>query len=278
MDRDTFFRHYPLRSKYANKFTHGRLLFISGSHGMAGACILNLIGARCTGVSFVHAVVPESIYPIVAGKEITTVFHPDECRDPGFLKQLDLYDKVDAIAFGSGLDRHPFAREYLIDVLKDAKVPVVVDAKGLRLLAEDASLYELPSQMILTPHLGEFSALCHLPIETIKEDRERIAIDFAANKKVTLVLKGPDTLIVSREGSLYHNESGNEALARAGSGDVLTGMICGLCALYEDKLQAVRDAVWLHGHLCDETVRNHSKELFDLTAYPQYAEAFFDQK
>ncbi|MBQ1508530.1 MAG: hypothetical protein IIZ47_03840, partial [Erysipelotrichaceae bacterium] len=91
-------------------------------------------------------------------------------------------------------------------------------------------------------------------------------------------LKGPGTLIVSPDERVTVNNSGNEALARAGSGDVLTGMITGLCALYSDPYQATVDAVWLHGHLADEAVKEHSKEIFDLTEYPRYADRFFFEK
>ena len=277
MNKKQFFSHYPIRKKDSNKFDNGRVLFISGSRGMAGAAILNIIGARSTGASYIHSLLPESIYPIVATNEITAVYHVDECNDKNYLKKSNLTEKVDSIALGSGLNNHPFAKEYLKEVLK-AKVPVVVDAYGLRLFAGDKNLYKKINTVIMTPHLGEFSALCNMSVAQIQKGRENIAVNFAKEHNVILVLKGPGTLVVSPAGQVYKNNSGNEALARAGSGDVLTGMIAGLCALYDDPYTATTDAVWLHGHLCDEMIRTHSKEIFDLRNYPQAADTFFSKR
>ena len=278
MDKQTFFKHYPIRKKDSSKFDNGRVLLISGSYGIAGAAILNIIGARSVGASYIHSLASEDIYPIVASNEITTVYHPDPLKDENYLKQLSLEDKVDAVGFGSGLDNHPFAHRYLCEVLENYKVPIVIDAYGLRLLAEDEGLYSRNEKLILTPHMGEFCRLTHLSKEEIEKDKVNIAINFAKTNKVILVLKGPETLIVSKDGTVNRNNSGNEALARAGSGDVLTGMISGLCGLYDDPLEAAIDAVWLHGHLCDLAVKEHAKETFDLRCYPVYADRFFFEK
>ncbi len=278
MNKETFFKHYPVRKKDSNKFDNGRVLFVSGSYGMAGAAILNIIGARSAGVSYIRSLLPENIYPIAASSQITAVYHPDDLKDDGYLNSLNLAEKVDAVGIGSGLDRHPYARKYLCDILSNYAVPVVVDAFGLRLLSENEELYSLNSRMILTPHMGEFSHLVHMSLDEINKDKENIASNFAKKHKVILVLKGPETLIFNCDGKLTRNNSGNEALARAGSGDVLTGMITGLCALYDDPYMASVDAVWLHGHLCDLAVKNHAKETFDLCCYPQYADSFFFER
>lgn len=278
MDKLTFFKHYPIRRKDSNKFDNGRVLLISGSYGMAGAAILNIIGARSVGASYIHSLVSHDIYPIVAGNEITSVYHPDKLTDENYLKELRLEDKVDSVGFGSGLDKHPYAHRYLCDLLDNYKVPIVVDAYGLRLLSEDEGLYSKSENLILTPHLGEFSRLVHMSVEEIEKNKVNIAINFAKTNRVILVLKGPNTLIVSKDGEVNINESGNEALARAGSGDVLTGMITGLCGLYDDPFEASSDAVWLHGYLCDLAVKEHAKEIFDLKCYPFYADRFFFEK
>ena len=275
MDKKTFFRHYPLRKADSNKFDNGRVFIVGGSYGMAGACILNIIGARSVGASYIEVLLPESIYPIVASNEITAVYHPDDLSNKGF---PEAFKKADSVAFGSGMTNHSLKEEYLRYVLKNAKAPVTVDAEGLHILSDNDGLYKLNRKMILTPHLGEFSLLTGLSIDDIKKNKEEIAVNFAKEKKVTLVLKGPSTLIVSGRGKVTVNDSGNEALARAGSGDVLTGMIAGLCALYEDPYRAAVDAVWLHGHLADEAIRTRSKEVFDLTLYPEFADKFFKER
>lgn len=276
MDKKTFFSHYPIRRSDSNKFDNGRVFLIAGSYGMAGACILNIIGARSVGTSYIEVSLPKDIYPIVAANEITAVYHPDDLT----MDEIDLptLSKVGSIAFGSGMTKHPKKESYLESVLKTVRVPIIIDAEGLHILGRHPEFYHLNSSMILTPHLGEFSDMTGLTVEEIEKDRIGIASQFAKDHDVILVLKGPNSLIVNRDGSYVLNDSGNEALARAGSGDVLTGMIAGLCSLYSDPYQATVDAVWLHGHLADEAVKEHSKEIFDLTRYPEYADRFFSQK
>ena len=276
MDKETFFSHYPIRRKDSNKFDNGRVFLIGGSYGMAGACILNIIGARSAGASYIDVLLPKEIYPIVAANEITSVYHPDDLSSDEI--SVPALHKAGAIAFGSGMTNHPKKKEYLEYILRNADVPLIIDAEGLNLLSEHPEYYSFNSQMILTPHMGEFSRLCGISVEEIIENRIEIAVDFAKEKNVILVLKGPETLIVNKDGSFVINDSGNEALARAGSGDVLTGMIAGLCSMYSDPYLAAADAVWLHGHLADEAIKKHSREVFDLTAYPQYADEFFFRK
>ena len=275
MIKKEFFSHYPLRKTDSNKYDNGHLLLVSGSKGMAGSAVLNIIGANSVGTGFIHALVEEDIYPIVASKEICAVYHADDLKDHNFIDHLNLYSKVDAIAIGSGLNNNPNARDYFIHILKYFHGPIVVDAYALDLLSEDESLYSLNDNLILTPHLGEFSRMTGLRKESILKDKETIARHFALQYNVTLVLKGPHTMVVSGGAKMFENDSGNEALARAGSGDILTGMIAGMCAIYDDPYQATIDAVWLHGHIADMHAKKHSKEIFDLTTYPQYADEFF---
>lgn len=277
MNKELFFNNYPKRKDDSNKFDNGRVLFISGSFGMAGAAILNIIGARSVGCGYIHSLLPESIYPIVASKQITTVYHPDKCEDKQFLNKLDIYKKVDAIGFGSGLTNHPFQKDYLIDILNNYNNAIVIDAQGLHILSEDINLFKLNSNIIITPHLGEFSLLTRTSIDEIEKDKENIASNYAKRNNVTLILKGPNTLIVSNEGNITVNNSGNQALATAGSGDVLAGIITGLCSKYDDHLKACIDGVWLHGYLADEAIKKHSVETLKLEDYIEYADDFFKE-
>ena len=208
---------------------------------MAGALILNILGARSAGASYIEVLLPDSIYPIVASREITAVYHPG--KD---LSGLSSLKKVNAISFGSGMTNDPDKEENLEYVLKNTKQPLVIDAEGLRIYAEHPEWEGMRKDVILTPHLGEFSVMTGYSLKEIKEDRVTLAVNYAKEKGVILILKGPETLIVSPDERVTVNNSGNEALARAGSGDVLTGMVTGLCALYRDPYQAAADAGWLH--------------------------------
>ncbi len=274
MDKYAFKDHYPFREKDSNKYDNGVVAFLSGSYGMAGAALFNLIGAKSAGASYIHSYLPASIYQIVAVNEMSAVYHPyDDSRKDIFDEAS--FRKAGAVCAGSGIDRLKYKKEYLEEMLKTVSVPFIIDAGGLRLLGEDRSLYSLNDKLILTPHLGEFSALTQLSIEEVLADRERIAVSFARNKNVILILKGPQTLVVSPKGEVYMNMTGNPALAQAGSGDVLSGIICALCALYDDTYQACIDAVWLHGYLADLAINKHAAETFDLREYPVIADSFF---
>lgn len=274
MNKIVFSNNFPYRNRNSNKFDNGRVLFFSGSEGMAGACILNIIGANSVGIGYCHVLLPESIYPIVGSNQIDCIYHVDKLNRSDYINELNLYEKVDAISVGSGLNNHPFAKEYFKHILDNFKGPIIVDAYGLTMLSEDEDLYKLNQNLILTPHMGEFSRLCKLSVEDINKDKVNIATNFAVKNHVILVLKGPQTLVVSKDGQVFINETGNEVLARAGSGDVLNGMICGMCARYKNTLDAVKDGVWLHGHIADMYVKDHSKEILNFNIYPEYADKF----
>ncbi|MBO7698959.1 MAG: NAD(P)H-hydrate dehydratase [Erysipelotrichaceae bacterium] len=278
MDEKDFYDHYPVRRADSNKFDNGRVLLVSGSKGMAGSAILNIIGAKSVGTGYIHSLLDETIYPIVAADQVTTVYHPDDLSDPNFIDNLDLYSRVDAIAIGSGLNNNPHGKDYLIHILENFNKPIIVDAYGLDLLTKDESLYSKNNNLILTPHVGEFARMINSTKEYVLKDGLAAARYFAVSKKTILVLKGPHTLVVSPGGEVYENDTGNEALAQAGSGDVLAGMITGLCSIYKDPYQAAVDAVWLHGHVADMHAKDHSKEIFDLKTYPQYTDMFFKER
>ena len=277
MNEKDFFEHYPKRKEDSNKYDNGVVAFVSGSYGMAGAAYYNLIGARSIGASYIHSFLPGSIYPIVAANEMSAVYHPYDADQKDIFDEI-FFRKIKAIGFGSGMDRSKYAKEYFEYLLTNINVPFVVDAYGLKNLAQNEELYKLNENLILTPHMGEFSLLCRMDIEKIEIDKVKIASDFAKKKRITLVLKGPETIIAYKDGRIKKNDSGNSCLARAGSGDILTGMIAGACALYEDTDIAVEDAVWLHGHIADLAMKKHAKENFDLQLYPKIADYFFFSK
>lgn len=274
-----FFAQYPLRDPQSNKFDNGVIALIAGSAGMAGACSLNILGAKLIGASYIHVILPKEIYPLVASKENTCVYHFD---DGGKLTTevipSGLFKKVKAVGFGSGLTNLSFKEVYLKSLL-NLELPLVVDAEGLRIFAKDPYLlHNHRNPLILTPHLGEFCALTYLPLEQIKENKEAIAKKYAIDNKVYLVLKGHNTLVISPKGELYTNQSGNEALARAGSGDLLTGMITGMLGINPDIFNSLKAAVWFHGFLADEAIKTHSKELLNFEELYPLADKFFFER
>ena len=138
------------------------------------------------------------------------------------------------------------------ELLEAARCPVVLDADGLNAAAGGAfSLNTGGGPLILTPHPGEMARLCGLTPAQVNADRPALAARMAREWGCILVLKGHATLVAAPDGVLWANTTGNPGLARGGSGDVLAGMIGGLCAAGLPPLEAAKCGVWLHGAAAD---------------------------
>ncbi len=275
MSEDEFFRSFPRRSENAYKGTYGKTLLIGGSYGMAGAVMLNILGARTVGAPYVEVCLPEEIYPITASACKTAVYHPFR-YDSAEQVIEPVSRKAKAIAFGSGAVFMPRKEQVMDMILQSSTVPVILDAEALRLLHHNTYILRfVKCPVILTPHIGEFAAMINLPPEVIQDNKVRYAINFAKEYGVYLVLKGPNTIVASPHGEVYINQSGNAALAQAGSGDVLTGIMAGILTMTADTFKAVCMAVWLHGYLADLGCGAHSMQCFDLESLPQIADTLF---
>ncbi len=275
MNEEIFFKHLPHRPVNAHKGSSGRTVLIGGSYGMAGALGLNILGAKTVGAQYMEVMLPEEIYPILASKYLTPVYHP--FGEHNWREALNRsLASASAIAFGSGAVYMPQKYAIRDHILQEAGVPIILDAEALRMLVNNYYFLRfVKAPVILTPHIGEFSALTGKPVEAIKDDPVSAALSFAWENEVYLVLKGPNTIIVSPAGDLCINESGNEALAQAGSGDVLTGILAGLLPLTTDTFTAVCMAVWLHGYLAELGTRDHAVQNFDLEQFPALADKLF---
>ena len=181
-----------------------------------------------------------------------------------------------SIGFGSGAVYMHRKEDVLDIILQDSRAPIVLDAEALRLLVNNTYILRFAkAPVVLTPHIGEFAAICNQTIEYIQEHRIESALEFAKDYKVTVVLKGPNTLVVSPCGDVYINQSGNQALAQAGSGDLLTGILTTMLAYTRDTFKATMMAVWLHGYLAELGTMNHSIQNFSLESYPELMNQLF---
>ena len=245
MNEKTFKKLLPRKAIDSYKNVNGRTLCIAGSTNTAGAAILCGLGAWKSGIGYLHLVSDESVLSHMVQRFPVTVTHTTD--EIGTLS-----DKLDSIAIGCGCDRMDDFENILLTLLEDSTLPCVVDAYGLRVLADHLhALDGARSDVILTPHLGEFAALSKISAKEILKDKVSIAKQFAEEHGVTLVLKGPHTLVVSYDGRMYVNQTGHQNLAKAGSGDVLAGLIAGFCAQNIDSFTACCMAVWLHGKASD---------------------------
>jgi hydroxyethylthiazole kinase-like uncharacterized protein yjeF len=275
MNEDLFFRSFPKKEESAYKGTFGKTSVIGGCWGMAGAMCLNITGAQTIGTSYLQAVLPEDIYPIVAGRFISPVFHPFG-HETWHQVISDVLGDSRSISFGSGAVYMDHKEDILDLILQESHCPVVLDAEALRLLKHNTYVLRfVKSPVIVTPHLSEFAGLINQPVEVIQDNRLTLALKFAKEYGVIVVLKSPNTIVVSPSGEVYINQTGSQALAQAGSGDILTGMMTALLSMTRDVFQAVCMAVWLHGYLADLGTRTHSIQGFRLDRYPEIMDELF---
>jgi NAD(P)H-hydrate epimerase len=245
------------RAPDAHKGDFGHVLIVGGSVGKAGAAAMAGMGALRAGAGLTTVACPKSVLPTVAGFAPELMTEPlDETESGGIaLKALEygrmekLCENKDALAIGPGLGQHPETQEFVRSLVESSKLPVVLDADGLNAFAGQARRLDGSKRpLVLTPHPGEFSRLCGKSVADIAKDPVAIARDFAASHKCTLMLKGHRTLVVTPEGDVWVNVSGNAGMAKGGSGDVLTGMMVALMARSKRcAAESAGAAVYLHG-------------------------------
>jgi len=241
------------RKPDTHKGDYGYVFVLGGSPGLTGAVALCANSALRIGAGLVRVGVPESLSNVLAVKVTeATVLALKEDRGylslQAFGEILKLLERIDVIALGGGAYHTPSARSLLLKVIKEIDKPMVIDADGLNALSTDLNvLKERKSKnLVLTPHMVEFSRLTKLSIEEIKAKRKELVKEFAFKYNLTLVLKGNRTLISDGK-ALFENDTGNPGMATAGCGDVLTGIIAGLMAQGLDVFGAARFGVYIHG-------------------------------
>ncbi|MEA3366548.1 MAG: NAD(P)H-hydrate dehydratase [Planctomycetota bacterium] len=249
----------PSRPAGAHKGTAGLVLVVAGSRGMAGAAALVGNAALRAGAGLVRIATPDAALDTVAGLAPCCTTAPlvdrpvaqDAVGSANAKTVLDLADGQDALAMGPGMGRSKAVARLVRDVLEGTTVPVVLDADGLNVLADDAraALGRATPPVLITPHPGEAARLLGSSAKEVQADREAAAAALADWTEVA-VLKGAGTVVT--DGSrLYVNETGNPGMATAGAGDVLTGMMTALVAAGMEPFEAAVLAVWAHGRAGD---------------------------
>jgi ADP-dependent NAD(P)H-hydrate dehydratase / NAD(P)H-hydrate epimerase len=245
------------RDVNSNKGKYGHVLVIGGSYGKAGAPAMASLACLRTGAGLVTAAVPNGIVDTVAGTtpELMMVPLAEGLKGAVSFKNLDgakldaLVKQISVVAVGPGLSTEGDAPAFARQVVEKTTVPVVIDADALNAFAGRAQ--ELKGRgrvMVLTPHPGEMARLTGLTVKEVEADRLGLARRFATEHKLTLVLKGWRTLVAHPDGSIAVNTSGNPAMAKGGSGDILTGIVAAMLAQFPgDVARAVETAVYLHG-------------------------------
>ena len=246
-EREEYRRMLPERPEDSNKGSYGRLLVIAGSKGMAGAAYLNAHAAYMTGAGLVRIYTPKDnreILQTLLPEAIITAY--DEFNKEEVLKLLKW---ADGVCIGSGIGRSTTSEKLLRTVIEYVDVPCLIDADGLNLLSDNKDLLDrlADRKFIFTPHMKEMSRLTGIPVEDLREDRIQILKKFADGYQVTCVLKDSRTLIADKANEICLNLTGNSAMAKAGSGDVLAGVIAGFMVQEKDTKKAARLGTYVHG-------------------------------
>lgn len=251
----------PKRSTFEHKGTLGHALLIAGSFGKIGAAVLASKACLRAGVGLLTSHVPRMGYSII------------QTAVPEAMASVDQHDSMctefpdltpfSAIGIGPGLNQKQNSCRALCSLLECAKVPLVLDADALNILAENREwLEKLPENSVLTPHPGEFRKLVGESVNSFEQIQKQI--QFSKKYKVVVVLKGAFTSVSTPAGKLYFNSTGNPGMATAGSGDVLTGIILGLLAQGLLPEDAAVSGVYLHGVAGDLAIIEKSE--FSLVA------------
>ena len=247
-------RWLPIRSSDAHKRASGVLLVIAGSRAMTGAPKLIARAAARVGTGLVTVAAPVSATDAIQADLSEPTFLPLEETASGTVREeaievvLDRLDRADAAAIGPGMTTDPSTAVFVRELVRRARVPIVLDADGLNAFTGQAgSLRDRQAPTVLTPHVGEFGRLSGVKRRDLDVDRPSHVRSLAAQTDAVVVLKGSRTLIGEPGGRLLVNLTGSAVLATAGTGDVLTGMIGGLLARGLDPVEAAAAAVYLHG-------------------------------
>ncbi len=263
----------------ANKGTHGRLLLVAGSYGMAGACVMAARGALRCGVGLLDIFAEKAVYPILAAAAPEAVFTVYDASDPGSLRQKleKALDLSTACAMGCGLGE--LAQTVCPPVLEACRVPLLLDADALNFCARSGfPLRTLSQPLVLTPHPGEMARLTGRSISDIQAGRIEAALSYAESAGAVVLLKGAGTVIASPQGRLTINPTGNPGMAKGGSGDVLAGVAGALLAQGIPAYEAAAAGAYLHGlagDLCQEKLSARSMLPTDLIqALPEICKNF----
>lgn len=241
---------YRMREKFSNKFSYGHAVIIGGSYGKMGSVVLSSKAALKTGCGLITAYIPS------CGASILQSSFPEAMVQVGHGENVitDIYLKgqFNAVGIGVGMGTKKDTIVGFTSFLKDNTLPLVVDADGINMLSEDKDLLKLlPKETILTPHKNELERLIG-QWENDFDMLNKVKV-FSSTHNCIIVIKDAVTLTVYKN-QVYVNTSGNPALATAGSGDVLTGMITSLIAQGYSNLQAAIFAVYLHGRTADVSI------------------------
>jgi NAD(P)H-hydrate epimerase len=254
----------PIREQNSNKGTFGKVLNVAGSKNYIGAAYLSSLAVLKSGAGYVALTSNNNVIKSVSALLPEAVFLSE-------YKALKTVNQYDVLLIGCGLGQSflsKFRFKKYIKQWRNFNKPVVIDADGLNILANtDISL---PENCIITPHPGEAARLLDVQMGEVLNDSEIAAQKLTQKYNCVTVLKTHNTIVCAQNGEIYVNRHGNSALAKAGSGDILAGIIAGLLAQKMSLFEASRLGVYLHsraGEIASQELTEYSVLASELTKY-----------
>lgn len=245
-EKQDLFLGFPKRKKNSHKGSYGKVLMIAGSKGMSGAAYLSAKAAYAVGAGLVQIYTHEENRVILQQLLPEAIITTYDTFDSEQLEKLIQW--ADLIGIGCGLGKSDTAERVMQYTLKRALVPCVVDADGINILSKHMEwIEETNALIVLTPHMKEMSRMLQCSVRELIEQRMEKLHAFVERYKVVCVLKDARTLVAKEHQNTYLNLSGNAAMAKAGSGDVLAGVIVGILAQQCEPYTSACLGVFLHG-------------------------------
>ena len=247
IDHKEILKRYRTIDNHTHKGIQGHVLIIGGSYGKIGAVCLSSKAALKSGCGLVTVYVPKCGYDILqtAIPEVMVLTDDQE----KYISEITFDIMPQAIGIGPGLGQEVVTQKAFYNFLEQNSFPLVVDADALNILSRNKEwIFLLPAKTIITPHLKEFERL--IGKWTSEEEKINLAKLFSIKYNLIIVMKGAPTIIIDND-KIYENTTGNAALATAGSGDVLTGIITSLLAQSYEPIDAAIIGVYLHGLTAD---------------------------
>ena len=277
LGREIILKLLPKRVQNSHKGTYGHVLNIAGSTQFQGAAYLSSIAALRTGAGYCMLASCSDVVNNIAAMSPDITFLDLDQSNYGTIpkdanKCLSAVANYDVISIGCGLGQAGGVGEFAINFLKKNRTsysPIIIDADAINICAAN-KFFNLPMNSIITPHPAELARLLGVDIKEIQQNRARWAWEASKELDCIVLLKGHETIISVPSGKIFLNHTGNSALAKAGSGDVLTGMIAGFCAQGLNLESAACCAVFLHGiagEIASKSMTEYSVLASDLLRY-----------
>lgn len=243
----------PIRTDFSHKGTFGTAAIVAGSYGMAGAAAFAAKAAMRSGVGLVKAILVDKIYPLVSGLVPDAVFVPLSATEGGTLPYSEIekikssISSCSALLVGCGMGRTDDVSKITESLVCSADVPIVLDADGINTICDRIDIIkQAKSGAILTPHIGEAARILDCDTQFVVENSLACAKQIAKASGGVTVLKGANTLVALPNGEVFVNLCKNSGLSKAGSGDVLSGIIVSLLARGMSTASAAVCGVALH--------------------------------